>query len=307
MILDFNDAKPQEPKLTMKVELPPLEAQQAFVDAMAATGCQMKDSGLFVPSGKLERFELADEARGKGSGWYVYHDGEIVGAAFGSWRLDIKEKWCSHKLESLTPQQSADFDAKMERARKERLAVEEQNKAVARLRAQSIWNNASPADPNHPYLQKKRIPASGLKQTGDGRLVVPIMDMTGTIHSLQHISADGIKRYLKGGEKAGHFCGLVGEQDIIYIVEGYATGASVNLASNKLVYIAFDTSGLKPVAKLVRATHPTSRVIIAADNDQFSDGNPGVTKAQEAASIIGAEVVVPNFSSMEGKPTDSTI
>jgi hypothetical protein len=56
----------------------------------------------------------------------------------------------------------------------------------------------------------------------------------------------------------------------------------------------------------VRGLHDNSRLIIAADDDQFSVGNAGRTKAMQAAEAIGAECVFPVFKPehLAGKPTD---
>jgi putative DNA primase/helicase len=58
------------------------------------------------------------------------------------------------------------------------------------------------------------------------------------------------------------------------------------------------------VAKALRDKGPSREVIIAADNDQFNDGNPGLTKATEAARAIRARLAVPQFKDTTTKPTD---
>jgi len=45
-------------------------------------------------------------------------------------------------------------------------------------------------------------------------------------------------------------------------------------------------------------------IVIAADNDQYTDNNPGVTKAKEAAEAVNAKIVHPEFSDTSTKPTD---
>ena len=51
-------------------------------------------------------------------------------------------------------------------------------KSAAKLAA-SIWNHALPVDAGHPYLQRKEVPAIGLRQTEDGRLIVPVLNQSG--------------------------------------------------------------------------------------------------------------------------------
>src|SRR5208283_2962143 len=46
------------------------------------------------------------------------------------------------------------------------------------------------------------------------------------------------------------------------------------------------------------------KIIIAADNDQWTEGNPGLTKATEAARKTAALLAVPVFQDITTKPTD---
>ena len=65
-----------------------------------------------------------------------------------------------------------------------------------------------------------------------------------------------------------------------------------------------NSGNLSEVAKAVRELWPQREIIIAADNDQFTDGNPGRTKATAAAKSIGAKLAVPQFHETREKPTD---
>ena len=81
---------------------------------------------------------------------------------------------------------------------------------------------------------------------------MPLMDPKGQITSLQFIDADCTKRFLKGGKKQGSFFETTGKGDAIYLVEGYATGATVHLASGGTVIVACDAGNLLPVSKVIR-------------------------------------------------------
>ncbi|MCZ7655394.1 MAG: toprim domain-containing protein [Rhodocyclaceae bacterium] len=88
------------------------------------------------------------------------------------------------------------------------------------------------------------------------------------------------------------------------MAEGYATGASLHEATGHAVAVAFDCGNLKPVAEALRAKYPEARLIVCADNDQFTEGNPGVTKGREAVEAAGAGLAVPEFADLAGEPTD---
>ncbi|WP_455475318.1 hypothetical protein [Bartonella sp. B17] len=67
---------------------------------------------------------------------------------------------------------------------------------------------------------------------------------------------------------------------------------------------AFSATNLKPVAYIMAKHYAGRRIIIMADNDRFTDGNPGITKANEAARAVQGIVVVPQFSDDAKKGTD---
>ena len=126
-------------------------------------------------------------------------------------------------------------------------------------------------------------------------LLIPMRDASGWLHSLQRIGPDGRKRFLPFGRKHGCYF-AIGEPDgLICIVEGYATGASVREAVGCAVVVAFDAGNLKPVAVALRKKYPHMVIVIAADDDYRTDGNPGLTKAREAAAAVGGVVATPDF------------
>ena len=88
------------------------------------------------------------------------------------------------------------------------------------------------------------------------------------------------------------------------IAEGFATAASIREATGLPVVIAFDAGNLAPVAKIIRRWLPLARIVIAADDDHATDGNPGLTKAHAAAELIGGNVATPTFLETEQRGTD---
>jgi putative DNA primase/helicase len=126
---------------------------------------------------------------------------------------------------------------------------------------------------------------------------------------LQFISGDGAKKFLRGGRVAGCFFTLAdpakgGTDGPLVLGEGYATGASIHEATGHAVFCAMNSGNLLEVALAVRKLFPKREIVIAGDNDQFTDGNPGLTKATLAAKAIGARLAVPQFDDLGNKPTD---
>ena len=133
---------------------------------------------------------------------------------------------------------------------------------------------------------------------------MPLRDpTTNRLLNLQFIGEAGSKRFLTGGRVKG-CCFLIGEPgDVLCIAEGFATGASVHEATGYAVAVAFDCGNLQSVAEAMRARFPNARIVIAADDDYQTAGNPGLTKAREAAAAIGGSVAVPDFGA--DRPDDA--
>ena len=98
--------------------------------------------------------------------------------------------------------------------------------------------------------------------------------------------------------------GALEDEKSIYITEGYATGASVHMATHVPVVITFDAGNLEPVIEELRKGYPNSPFIIAGDDDCWKDRNIGREKAQEAALKYGCSFVFPSFKETASKPTD---
>ena len=126
----------------------------------------------------------------------------------------------------------------------------------------------------------------------------------GEIQSIQTIAPDGRKLFHKGGTVKGFYYSIGKPTDNIVIAEGYATGATIHEATGYGVVVAFNAGNISSVAQAVRGKYPDADIIIAGDNDQHTDGNPGVTKATEAAEDINALLAIPQFKDTSTNPTD---
>ena len=165
-------------------------------------------------------------------------------------------------------------------------------------RLEDIWSRAESAVSNHPYLARKGVPAPlGLKMD-NGKLVVPAYDIDGELRTLQFISGDGQKIFLKDHKVKGASFALkgMGGSGNLYLTEGLATGLSVWLAldGREEVRVCFSAGNLLNVAETFGRRYP-GRIIICADNDRFTSNNPGLNKALEAAKAVGGRVALATF------------
>lgn len=205
------------------------------------------------------------------------------------------------------------------RAARDALAAAEEALATtaAAQCAQVIFDVAPPAPPDHPYLLAKGVQPHGLRlgtregidsRTGEvfcfpNQLLLPMRDRLKKLCSLQFIDPTGKnKRYLPNGAKQGNFYAIGAkplvhdERKVFVLAEGFATAASVHEATGHLVLTCFDAGNLLPVALGVRQYQPEALIVVAADNDIWTAGNPGMTAARKAAEAVNGLVVFPPFT-----------
>ena len=269
-----------------------LEPVDQFRAALARRGIVPKD-GEIVADGRIHRCD-AEGRGGKGDAAYLLHLDGIPAGGFENWRDGFGwENWRADIDRTLSRAEEAAHRAKLENSRRDRELEEAKRKATARKRALSVFEDASLCD-SHPYTARKGIQTHGARLQGD-RLVLPLRDADGTVHSLQFIGADGEKRYLTGGRKAGCYFDIGQADGVLCVAEGFATGASIHEATGYAVAVAFDAGNLAAVAKALHKKHPDLRLIVCADDDYSTAGNPGISKATDAALSIGALLAVPDF------------
>lgn len=262
-----------------------------FRFAMAETGIITSDP--IIPDGVLRRIHIEGHSRGSKNGAYVLHVDSRVNAWFKDFKTGFESTWSlkgdQHRMtkEELNAIQ-------LEKTRRQ--AELDRQYELAAKSAQDIYSKAVPAN-HHPYLREKRVPAcQGLRISPAGDLLVPGFDQDGVLWTVQRIfKADGgafDKRYLKGTRVAGMSFRLAGDETI-GICEGIATGISLRRETGHSIYVTFGAGNLMAVATGLRKGHPNARIIVFADNDLETDGNPGLTQGTEAAKAIFGELSVP--------------
>ncbi len=251
---------------------------EALRAACADVGIVYKD----VPAdGRFHETDVEDDPRGRGDGRIkVFADG--AGGIVCNWKGETRP-FFSDDGRKLSEAERRERDRKRQDAI--RLAAEEEARrhAESATKAAAIWQAATPAPDDHAYLLKKGIKAHGARMHG-GSLVIP-MRSGAEVHSLQFVGADGDKRFLAGGRVAGCYysIGTTRGAAALCITEGFATGATIHEATGYPVAVAFNAGNLEPVAKALRAKLPDLRLILCADDDAATSGNPGLTKATVAA------------------------
>ena len=298
-VLDFNDAGPQITESRQKT-VSPYAAAEEFRRVLVDSGLLPGD--VTAESGKIVRCQVAGDKANQKSGWFVFYNDDLPAGAFGNWRSGDMGNWCVKAEVAMSPAEAMAYRHKMDKARETREAERAKLASEAAKSALEQWDKAAVAD-KHPYLEAKGVSSFGLKLLG-GKLLVPMQDMDGGPYGLQNIDSTGEKRFSFGCEKKGRFFIIPG-QNKTAICEGYATAASVHMATGWTVLVAFDAGNLKPVAEAWRKHCPQDEIIICGDDDAFTPNNPGKKAASEAAEAVSAVAIFPDFSGMErGRATD---
>lgn len=263
--------------------------------------------GQIVADGTIYRFDV--DAVGDKKGWYVCHFAEKLSYAFyGDWSEGLTYRWHSLKDTDISPAQHKMIKSEISEAQRIRNETRALEQAETAQKCQQLWDALQDASDYHPYLKNKGVKAYGIRlHSNYNKLVVPVR-RCGSISSLQGIKEDGAKIFHPNGKMSGgyHLIGKIGH--LVLICEGYATGASLHEATGLPTIVAFNAGNLPKVAEALKKEHPDPSYIVCADNDKWTDKNPGLTKAKKAAEVLAGIVAYPRFRKPDidkyGKLTD---
>lgn len=252
---------------------------------------------LPIPDGQIHRFHVPGDRSGSRNGWYVLYLDGIASGAFGSWKAGSSRTWSSR--EPADWREAEALRQRIEQARQQREAEQRRRWANAETWATRWWQAARPADAHHPYLIAKGVQANGLCQRG-GELLVPLIH-AGRVVNLQRIALDGAKRFLFGGRVAGCYSpiGSIEAGGLLYVCEGWATGATLHEHTGAAVACAMNAGNLLEAGRQLRRLYPDAQLVFAGDDDRQTaaegKGNPGRTAANAAAVAVGGHVVFPEW------------
>lgn len=264
-------------------------------------------------SGKLTRFSTNGKSGDK-SGWYqCWLNQAVPFGKFGDHRTGIEQEWRNTApREYLSRDDYAAQQRQIAAARAENQRLAKAEREAKRQLLIMDWKGGASASLEHGYLVKKHVGAYGLRQYAganswyQGALLMPLRNIMGVFQGLQYIFPE--PRLINGsmtdkmirGTKSGsfHHIGKVTDSDgIIFICEGYATGASIYTAFGYPVVIAVDAGNLGLVGEVIRHKYPYAQLVFCADNDIREEGstlpNTGLEAARRAASACRGDVLSP--------------
>lgn len=302
-----NVSVPQDPAMTPREE---------FAEALVSVGCVISGEHPIMDGAK-HRISVEGEkfTQNSGSGFYVGHlDGHPAGYVKNN-KTGAELTWKA-KGYTLPPEQKAlllaEAAAKLQQREAELSKLQDQAaKRVVKQLAKLL-----PIDQPTPYMLAKGIePQEGAFTDQEGKKTyLPATDAEGKQWTMQYIHDDGTKRFAKDSRKEGCFHVVGGMPELaktpaLVICEGYATAASLKQSLGYATVSAFDSGNLAMVAQALHQKFPDKPVVIAGDDDRHLEivqgVNPGRTKAEEAAKLVGGRVLLPIFAPGENSfPAD---
>lgn len=249
---------------------------------------QLQSAGLIVSTieatGRMVRCKVENGGRER-RGWYVLHEincdngDQLIVGTYGVWRGNENG---ATKVE--LRKRDTSLTDEMRAALRKRLA-EDQNRADRERRKQAeraagkareIWSKCSEQG-DSAYLDSKSVAGFGVRYGRTGAAVLPLLDVHGQIHGLQVLRSAAqakdddkpTKEFFPAGlAKKGHFHLIGGTpQALLLVAEGYATAASLHMATGYPVAVAFDAGNLLPVAEALAKHYRSAKLLIAADDD----------------------------------------
>ena len=282
---------------------------------------QFADHGLEpaqpLTFGKLTRCKTTQDKGKEKNGWYVIHEHRtekhetLIFGSFGDWRSGVSNK-IKVKAGRMSQEERDVMRVRQEEGKRRAAEIAANAARRAANRASGLFKRM-PEKGRSAYLDRKQIVGMGVRYAPrSGAVLVPMSNVRDQIVGLQVIYPEKQqdtgrdKSYWPYGmskEGAFHLIGPHPEPgEPVLVCEGYATGASLHMATSLTVAIAFDAGNLSVVAKAMRERFPGRGLIVCRDDDwktKRANGepwNPGEEKGSNAALIVGGQVVGPVFS-----------
>lgn len=308
---------------------------------------QLHAAGLILDtldvSGRMVRCKV--EGSRERRGWYVLHElntgnGDLlIVGTFGVWHGNDNG---AQKVE--LRKRDSSFSQEQREALKRRLAEDRKRAEAARLeqnkraaaRASAAWSRALP-EGEADYLVEKAVQPFGLRYGRSGVALVPLLDVNGSVHGLQVLrsakqaqaAGKPAKEYWPAGlAKKGHFHLIGGTpQWVLLVAEGYATAATLHMATGYPVAVAFDAGNLMAVTATLAKRYRAAKVLVCGDDDALQKcrscksrlvlaeapeicptcstphgaSNAGLLGAEAAALDVGGAVLLPAFADEAGR------
>lgn len=295
-------------------------AIQEFIDFLKQNGIEiLRTSDIKLGSDSV----LIQDKHKKETIYYSLSDNGLFGRAYNC-RTDEHFKFSSNAIKKLEPEKRAQAmrEQAIKQAEAEKIAKQAQELAIEA--GHSYFNSLPIADKSEYFKRKGLNIPIGARQDSES-VIIPFSQVKGDFKGYQEIHDNGAKIFMKMSDPKGCFFKIQGADNGYNLVcEGVATGQAIYEATGLSVYVAFNAGNLSKVSKALSDNEPLKKVIICADNDQWTalkpfEGydktltgdnplwsdwresgklyNTGYEKAKAAAIAVCGHVIMPKIQS----------
>lgn len=297
-------------------------------DNLAEIPHQMECFGIVFRPGERSALKVDGRRHTCGKGgkyWYKLREMRLnsgrvlVVGSFGSYKTGNSERVDINWAE-VSEEEKARWRAQREAAEAIERAERAREAEEAACTAADLWRRGQ-QEGQSPYLVRKGVEGEACRFMRDGSILVPLIrydfERAQALRGVQRIyggprfhwrTGEELpqKVFTKNFDKPGCATrlGLVVSGEPIVVCEGYATGLSIRMATERRwpVFVALDAGNLLPVLRILRGLYPTSPLVVAADDDWKTrdhlgrPDNVGRRKANEAVKEVpGCLVAYPAF------------
>ena len=269
-----------------------------------------------IADGELHRYTVEGDSTSTKNGAYRIHTDGVPAWYLCDWKrnIDVTGKFDDSGLtgsdkEAYTQRINDKAYLEQSRIRRETLERKEiQKKYEATQKAKELYEQASPATPEHDYLIRKRIAnIQGFRLGANGELLIPLHNAfkPKEFLSLQQIYPGGKKYFVKDtstGKACYEFEPEEENDRLIIICEGIATGETFYRLTGKRfrVVCAMNCNNLLEVTKGIKTRFPRADILIGADNDLRTYANYGNNPGRSSADFVvrcghAKGIIIPDF------------
>ena len=298
------------------LQIPINEIEEQFREFMRVNNCDAHEAINLIMDGQIHRYRTIDDKRSQTSGAYCLHSDGWPSGWVQDWRNGQAINWRFQKdnirdgnlKSSLTSARIKQLEAASKKHQAEMQKQQDSLHAEASERARTIFEQLKSVDVTHPYLRNKGVKSYGLRVNSENNLAVPLKDIDGRFISIQWINPDGDKKFFPGASTKGVFFSVALDilkqkseaKKPILLGEGYATMATIYEITGCPCVAAMFCGNLLDVAKALKSKYPNNKIVVMADNDLKTEGNPGFNAAQKVVRAnLAAGCAVPDFKEGE--------
>lgn len=291
---------------------------------------QMQDVFANQLGHEIPNFQFNDNMFRHKSLWAIgtqwdYKGNQYALVNYGDWKSGVKQTWKNFDPRQQTKQFNIKCRDNIQAMQSIQKMEAEKKNEECRVKWKPLFDAAN-APLLHEYLLNKKVDSNYTARVDhNGTLLIPAYDANQfvgvqTIFWGKNDPDDPncpetfVKRFSSGIKLTGSFSyiGDIRNADVVYVAEGFATGATIHQITDQPVLITFNCHNIYEAVKTLRTINKYCKLIICADNDKDrvnpqtgKKENIGVIKSKFVSHRISNCIIrIPTFGPEHSGLTD---